>query len=110
LRQSRAAQPAVNSARRAPSPHENHRSQRPCIWLAPKGAFSNQLAAARSSPNHQPALKARFNAPVHRQSHTDWCRHEVVPRLRDWGLGVRLESSPQRAAYERRAFSAKQMR
>jgi hypothetical protein len=57
-----------------------------------------------------PALKARFNAPVRRQSHPDWCRNESPGGCRAGRLALHesLGALPQ-AGYERRAFGAKQM-
>jgi hypothetical protein len=55
-----------------------------------------------------PALKARFNAPVRRQSHTDCYRNES--RFQRWRFGVaRIRGALPQAAYERRAFGAKQI-
>ena len=64
-----------------------------------KSALSSKLAAARFSPDRQPALKARFNAPVRGQSHTDWCRNE--PPSPPGGLG--LHEPPPRRAVQYRA-------
>jgi hypothetical protein len=54
----------------------------------------------------EPALKARFNAPVRRQSHADSCRNDS--RFQRWRFSRMPGALPQ-ATYERRAFGAKQL-